>query len=43
MSVREGERQKSNLKYLQDAQKLCAYTINFCNNPKHFPEQTLAN
>lgn len=43
MSVRTGERQESNLKYVQDAQKLCEYTLEICNNPNHFPEQTLAN
>lgn len=43
MSVREGERQESNLKYIQDAEKLCAYTLQICNNPNHFPEPVLAN
>lgn len=43
MSVREGERQESNLKYIQDAEKLCAYTLQMCNNPHHFPEPVLAN
>ncbi len=43
MSVREGDRQESNLKYIQDAEKLCAYTLQMCNNPKHFPEPALAN
>lgn len=43
MSVRQGERKVSNLKYIQDAQILCAHTIKMCNNPKHFPEPILAN
>lgn len=43
MSVRKGERKTSNLKYIQDAQLLCAHTIKMCNNPNHFPEPTLAN
>ena len=43
MSVREGDRQESNLKYIQDAEKLCAHTLQMCNNPKHFPEPALAN
>lgn len=43
MSVREGDRQESNLKYIQDAEKLCAHTLQICNNPKHFPEPALAN
>lgn len=43
MSVREGDRQESNLKYVQDAEKLCAHTLQMCNNPNHFPETTLAN
>ena len=41
MSVRQGERKTSNLKYIQDAQKLCTHTFQLCNNPKHFPESTL--
>lgn len=43
MSVREGDRQESNLKYIQDAEKLCAHTLLMCNNLKHFPEPVLAN
>lgn len=43
MSVREGDRQESNLKYIQDAEELCAHTLQMCNNPKHFPEPALAN
>lgn len=43
MSVRQGERKTSNLEYVQDAQILCAHTINLCNNPNHFPEPILAN
>ena len=43
MSVREGDRQESNLKYIQDAEKLCAHTLQMCNNPNHFPEPALAN
>lgn len=42
MSVRKGERKLSNLKYIQDAQILCAYTLNICNNEEHFPEPVLA-
>lgn len=42
MSVREGERKTSNLKYVQDAHKLCDYTLTICNNPKYFPDNTLA-
>ena len=43
MSVREGDRQDSNLKYIQDAENLCAHTLQMCNNPNHFPEPVLAN
>lgn len=43
MSVREGDRKDSNLKYIQDAEKLCIHTLQMCNNPKHFPEPVLAN
>lgn len=42
MSVRQGERKTSNLKYIQDAQILAMHTLQLCNNPKHFPEPTLA-
>lgn len=42
MSVRQGERQISNLKYIQDAQTLVMHTLQMCNNPKHFPEPILA-
>ncbi len=42
MSVRKGERKESNLKYIQDAQILCQYTINMCNNTNHFPEPVLS-
>ena len=42
MSVRLGERKTSNLKYIQDAQILCAYTFKMCKNPNHFPEPVLA-
>lgn len=43
MSVRQGERKTSNLKYVQDAQKLAQHTIQMCNNKNHFPEPILAN
>ena len=43
MSVRQNERKESNLKYVQDAQLLCQHTLRLCNNPNHFPEQSLAN
>ena len=42
MSVRQGERKTSNLKYIQDAQILAMHTLQMCNNSKHFPEPTLA-
>lgn len=42
MSVRKGERQKSNLKYVQDAHKLCEHTFHLCNNINRFPEPVLA-
>lgn len=42
MSVRQGERQTSNLKYIQDAQTLAMHTLQMCNNSKHFPEPILA-
>lgn len=41
MSVREGERKESNLKYVQDAQKLCMHTLQMCNNSNRFPEPIL--
>lgn len=41
MSVRKGERKTSNLKYIQDAQALCAHTFQLCNNINHFPEPVL--
>lgn len=43
MSVRKGERKDSNLKYVQDAQILCAHTLQLCNNSNRFPEPVLAN
>ena len=43
MSVRQGERKTSNLKYVQDAQTLATHTVNMCNNPNRFPEPDLAS
>ena len=43
MSVRQGDRNKSNLKYIQNAEELCKHTLQMCNNLNHFPEPILAN
>lgn len=43
MSVRQGERKVSKLKYVQDAQTLATHTFQMCNNPNHFPEPVLAS
>ena len=43
MAVRKEQRKKSNLLYIQQAQKLCEHTFQLCSNSKHFSEQTLPN
>ena len=43
MSVRQNERKRSNLLYVQQAQQLCTHSFKLCANPKHFPEPILSN